>query len=99
MTARRQRGHGLTRRGSGRGQHIRGSNPGGIPLSTFTWMLRVYIEVTAINSALMSSSDPSVWPSELLLKVGIIKRLFQIIEQLLLHPGVGDSIFAPRGTE
>ena len=51
MTARRQIGHGLTRRGSRRGRHLRGSNPCGIPLSTFNWMLRIYIAVTAINLA------------------------------------------------
>ena len=91
MPARIQRGHGLTRRGSGRRQPVRGSNPGTIPQSTDLWMLRIYSEITTINADLISSSDPSVWPSELLLKVGIIKRLYQMMEQILLHPGIGDS--------
>ena len=91
MPARIQRGHGLTRQGSGRRQPVRGSNPDRIPHSTDLWMLRIYSEITTINANLMSSSDPSVWPRELLPKMGIIKRLYQMIEQILLHPGIGDS--------
>ena len=91
MPARTQRGHGLTRRGSGRKQPVRGSNPGTtIPHSTFLWMLRIYDEIATINAGLVSSLDPTSWPSELLLKVALIKRLYQIIEQILLNPGIGD---------
>ena len=91
MPARIQRGHGLTRQGSGRRQPVRGSNPCTVPHSTFLWMIRIYHEITAINANLISSSDPSVWPNELLLKVGLIKRLYQTMEQILLCPNLGDS--------
>ena len=91
MPARIQRGHGLTRRGSGRRQPARGSNPDTIPQSTDLWMLRLYSEITAINADLVSSTDPSVWPSELLLKIGLIKRLYQTMEQVLLYPELGET--------
>ena len=60
-------------------------------------MTRIYHEITDINANLMSSSDPSVWPNELLLKMGLIKRLYQTMEQILLYPGIGDSY--TQGTE
>ena len=53
-------------------------------------MLLIYDEIATINAGLVSSLDPTSWPSELLLKVALIKRLYQIIEQILLNPGIGD---------
>ena len=94
MPARTQRGHGLTRKVSGRRRPVRSSNPGTVPQSTFLWMTRIYHEITDINANLVSTSDPSVWPNELLLKVGLIKRLYQTMEQILLCPNLGDSYFS-----
>ena len=94
MPARTQRGHGLTRQVSGRRRPVRSLNPGTVPHSTFLWMTRIYHEITDINANLISSSDPSVWPNELLLKVGLIKRLYQTMEQVLLCPDLGDHYFS-----
>ena len=91
MPARTQRGHGLTKQGGGRRRPARSSNPDTVPQSTFLWMTRIYHEITDINADLVSSSDPSVWPSELLLKIGLIKRLYQTMEQVLLYPKLGET--------
>ena len=99
MTARKQRGHGLTRRGGGVRQQHRGSNPSGVPLRTFNWMVRIYIEIATIGTTLVTSSDPAMWSQEILLKVGLIKLLYSIIEQLLVNPTLGDDILARQRME
>ena len=97
MPARTQRGHGLTRQVGGRRRPARSSNPDTVSQSTFLWMVRIYQEITDINANLVSSSDPSVWPNELLLKVGLIKRLYQTMEQVLLCPDLGDHYLSRIG--
>ena len=78
-------------RGIKRKLPVRSSNLDGIPHNTFLWMIRLYRESTNIYNDLMSSPNPSVELPELLLKIGIIKRMYKIMEQLLLNPGIGDS--------
>ena len=83
-------------RGIKRKLPVRSSNPDELPHNTFLWMIRLYRESTNIYNDLMSSPNPSVELSELLLKIGIIKRMYKIMEQLLLNPGIGDSCLRRR---
>ena len=94
MAPRKQGGHRSARQVSGSGQPHGGSNPGEVSPRIFNWMVRIYIEIATIGTTLVTSSDPATWSQEILLKIGLIKLLFSIIEQLLVNPTFGDDILA-----